>query len=197
MWAGAGGTSPYGYRIGGRVCRRWPYFAQMGGSSPHRDFAQRMAQALSNHPDSVLYAINLAGNQLEDRGTQLLGQDEFSPMKTDVQLWIPPSAAVAQGGTDTRLRWHGRLGLSVLPSGIIAFSRHVEKSPKGLQSLSLARTMLTAKGTAPHPAPCLGAVGRLGTAVLGDELAPKGWLEGLQGRPGKGIFKDAMSCSPS
>ncbi|GAB0195723.1 capping protein, Arp2/3 and myosin-I linker protein 2 [Grus japonensis] len=61
------------------------------------DFAQRMAQALSNHPDSVLYAINLAGNQLEDRG-------------------------------------------------IIAFSRHVEKSPKGLQSLSLARTMLTAKG---------------------------------------------------
>ncbi|XP_074958225.1 capping protein, Arp2/3 and myosin-I linker protein 2 [Phalacrocorax aristotelis] len=61
------------------------------------DFAQRMAQALSNHPDSVLHTINLAGNQLEDRG-------------------------------------------------IIAFSRHVEKSPKGLQSLSLARTMLTAKG---------------------------------------------------
>ncbi|XP_075621254.1 capping protein, Arp2/3 and myosin-I linker protein 2 [Balearica regulorum gibbericeps] len=61
------------------------------------DFAQRMAQALSNHPDSVLNAINLAGNQLEDRG-------------------------------------------------IVAFSRHVEKSPKGLQSLSLARTMLTAKG---------------------------------------------------
>ncbi|NXS40948.1 CARL2 protein, partial [Balaeniceps rex] len=60
------------------------------------DFAQRMAQALSNHPDSVLHTINLAGNQLEDRG-------------------------------------------------IIAFSRHVEKSPKGLQSLSLARTMLTAK----------------------------------------------------
>ncbi|XP_075571179.1 capping protein, Arp2/3 and myosin-I linker protein 2 [Pelecanus crispus] len=61
------------------------------------DFAQRMAQALSNHPDSVLHTINLAGNQLEDRG-------------------------------------------------IIAFSRHVEKSHKGLQSLSLARTMLTAKG---------------------------------------------------
>ncbi|XP_010583490.1 PREDICTED: leucine-rich repeat-containing protein 16C [Haliaeetus leucocephalus] len=61
------------------------------------DFAQRMAQALSNHPDSVLHTINLAGNQLEDRG-------------------------------------------------IVAFSRHVEKSPKGLQSLSLARTMLTAKG---------------------------------------------------
>ncbi|NWS60658.1 CARL2 protein, partial [Chunga burmeisteri] len=60
------------------------------------DFAQRMAQALSNHPDSVLHTINLAGNQLEDRG-------------------------------------------------IVAFSRHVEKSPKGLQSLSLARTMLTAK----------------------------------------------------
>ncbi|NWX50140.1 CARL2 protein, partial [Steatornis caripensis] len=60
------------------------------------DFAQRMAQALSNHPDSVLHTINLAGNQLEDRG-------------------------------------------------IIAFSRHMEKSPKGLQSLSLARTMLTAK----------------------------------------------------
>ncbi|XP_065497178.1 capping protein, Arp2/3 and myosin-I linker protein 2 [Caloenas nicobarica] len=61
------------------------------------DFAQRMAQALSNHPDSVLHTINLAGNQLEDRG-------------------------------------------------IVAFSRHVEKCPKGLQSLSLARTMLTAKG---------------------------------------------------
>ncbi|NXH79157.1 CARL2 protein, partial [Hydrobates tethys] len=61
------------------------------------DFVQRMAQVLSNHPDSVLHTINLAGNQLEDRG-------------------------------------------------IVAFSRHVEKSPKGLQSLSLARTMLTAKG---------------------------------------------------
>ncbi|NXB67350.1 CARL2 protein, partial [Struthidea cinerea] len=61
------------------------------------DFVQRMAQALSSHPDSVLHTINLAGNQLEDRG-------------------------------------------------VIAFSRHVEKSPKGLQSLSLARTMLTAKG---------------------------------------------------
>ncbi|NXW04819.1 CARL2 protein, partial [Fregetta grallaria] len=60
------------------------------------DFAQRMAQVLSNHPNSVLHTINLAGNQLEDRG-------------------------------------------------IIAFSRHVEKSPKGLQSLSLARMMLTAK----------------------------------------------------
>ncbi|NXU57287.1 CARL2 protein, partial [Turnix velox] len=60
------------------------------------DFAQRMAQALSNHPDSVLHTINLAGNQLEDRG-------------------------------------------------ILAFSRLVEKSPKGLQSLSLARTMLSAK----------------------------------------------------
>ncbi|NWU71373.1 CARL2 protein, partial [Pterocles burchelli] len=61
------------------------------------DFAQRMAQALSNHPDSVLHTINLAGNQLEDRG-------------------------------------------------IVAFSQHMEKSPKGLQSLSLARTMLSAKG---------------------------------------------------
>ncbi|NXP76254.1 CARL2 protein, partial [Ramphastos sulfuratus] len=61
------------------------------------DFAQRMAQALSNHPDSVLHTISLAGNQLEDRG-------------------------------------------------LIAFSRHVEKRPKGLQSLNLARTMPTAKG---------------------------------------------------
>ncbi|NWS41282.1 CARL2 protein, partial [Probosciger aterrimus] len=61
------------------------------------DFAQRMAQALSNHPDSVLHTINLDGNQLEDRG-------------------------------------------------IAAFSRYMEKCPKGLQSLSLARTMLTAKG---------------------------------------------------
>ncbi|NWI79361.1 CARL2 protein, partial [Dryoscopus gambensis] len=61
------------------------------------DFVQRMAQALSSHPDSVLHTINLAGNQLEDRG-------------------------------------------------VTAFSRHMEKSPKGLQSLSLARTMLTSKG---------------------------------------------------
>ncbi|XP_069724937.1 capping protein, Arp2/3 and myosin-I linker protein 2 isoform X2 [Phaenicophaeus curvirostris] len=61
------------------------------------DFAQRMAQALRNHPDSVVHSINLAGNQLEDRG-------------------------------------------------IVAFSKHVEKSPKGLHSLNLARTMLTAKG---------------------------------------------------
>ncbi|KAM9227917.1 LOW QUALITY PROTEIN: capping protein, Arp2/3 and myosin-I linker protein 2 [Leptosomus discolor] len=115
------------------------------------DFVQRMAQALSNHPDSVLHTISLAGNQLEDRGTQLLGWDEFIPMKTDVQLWIPPAApptlgAVAQGGTDTCLRCHGCSGLSAISSGIVAFSRHVEKSPKGLQSLSLARTMLTAKG---------------------------------------------------
>ncbi|KAM9268865.1 LOW QUALITY PROTEIN: capping protein, Arp2/3 and myosin-I linker protein 2 [Cariama cristata] len=115
------------------------------------DFAQRMAQALSNHPDSVLHTINLAGNQLEDRGTQFLGWDKFTPMKADVQLWIPPAAApapgtVARGGMDTCLRWHGRSGLSALSSGIVAFSRHVEKSPKGLQSLNLARTMLTAKG---------------------------------------------------
>ncbi|NXK49419.1 CARL2 protein, partial [Chauna torquata] len=60
------------------------------------DFAQRMAQALSRHPDSILHTINLAGNQLEDRG-------------------------------------------------IIAFSRHFEKRPKGLQSLNLARTTLAAK----------------------------------------------------
>ncbi|NXH63853.1 CARL2 protein, partial [Rhabdornis inornatus] len=61
------------------------------------DFVQRMAQALSSHPNSVLHTINLAGNQLEDRG-------------------------------------------------VTAFSRHMEKSSKGLQSLSLARTMLTARG---------------------------------------------------
>ncbi|XP_027759882.1 capping protein, Arp2/3 and myosin-I linker protein 2 [Empidonax traillii] len=61
------------------------------------DFVQRMAQALSSHPDSALHTINLSGNQLEDRG-------------------------------------------------IAAFSRHLEKSSKGLQSLSLARTTLTAKG---------------------------------------------------
>ncbi|NXB73911.1 CARL2 protein, partial [Donacobius atricapilla] len=60
------------------------------------DFVQRMAQALSSNPNSVLHTINLAGNQLEDRG-------------------------------------------------VTAFSRYMEKSSKGLQSLSLARTMLTAK----------------------------------------------------
>ncbi|KAM6409274.1 LOW QUALITY PROTEIN: capping protein, Arp2/3 and myosin-I linker protein 2 [Rhynochetos jubatus] len=115
------------------------------------DFAQRMAQVLGNHPDSVLHTINLAGNPLEDRGTQLLGPDEFPPMKTDV-LQIPaaavpcPRGTVARGEVDTHLCWHGHSGLSALSSGITAFSRHVEKSPKGLQSLSLARTMLTAKG---------------------------------------------------
>lgn len=40
-----------------------------GCPPPRSDFAQRMAQALSRHPDSVLHTINLAGNQLEDRGT--------------------------------------------------------------------------------------------------------------------------------
>lgn len=40
-----------------------------GCPPPHSDFAQRMAQALSRHPDSVLHTISLAGNQLEDRGT--------------------------------------------------------------------------------------------------------------------------------
>ncbi|NXM59173.1 CARL2 protein, partial [Illadopsis cleaveri] len=61
------------------------------------DFVQRMAQALSSHPNSVLHTINLAGNQLEDRG-------------------------------------------------VTAFSQYLEKNSKGLQSLSLARTVLTAKG---------------------------------------------------
>ncbi|PKU32222.1 leucine-rich repeat-containing protein 16hypothetical protein [Limosa lapponica baueri] len=75
------------------------------------DFAQRMAQALSNHPDSVLHTINLAGNQLEDRG-------------------------------------------------IVAFSRHVEKNPKGLQSLSLARTMLSAKGFDPDMVTLVLSIGR-------------------------------------
>uniref|UniRef100_A0A8C3QW06 Capping protein regulator and myosin 1 linker 2 n=1 Tax=Cyanoderma ruficeps TaxID=181631 RepID=A0A8C3QW06_9PASS len=43
------------------------------------DFVQRMAQALSSHPNSALHTINLAGNQLEDRGIQTLGWDEFTP----------------------------------------------------------------------------------------------------------------------
>lgn len=71
---------------------------QMGGPFPCSEFAQRMAQALSNHPDSVLHTINLAGNQLEDRGTQLLGWDEFPPVKTDLQLQIPPAAVLCHGG---------------------------------------------------------------------------------------------------
>jgi len=70
----------------------------MVGPSPHSDFAQRMAQALSDHPDSVLHAINLAGNQLEDRGTQLLGRDEFPHVKTNAQLWIPLAAAPCPKG---------------------------------------------------------------------------------------------------
>ncbi|KAM7010929.1 LOW QUALITY PROTEIN: capping protein, Arp2/3 and myosin-I linker protein 2 [Passerculus sandwichensis] len=107
------------------------------------DFVQRMAQALSSHPNSVLHTINLSGNQLEDRGTHL-GWDEFTPTKTDVQLQLPPAAASCPGGCSSA---HGAaIQSSLLPSGVSAFSRHVERSPKGLQSLSLARTMLTAKG---------------------------------------------------
>ncbi|KAM3665251.1 LOW QUALITY PROTEIN: capping protein, Arp2/3 and myosin-I linker protein 2 [Ammospiza maritima maritima] len=107
------------------------------------DFVQRMAQALSSHPNSVLHTINLSGNQLEDRGTHL-GWDEFTPTKTDVQLQLPPAAASCPGGCGSA---HGAaIQSSLLPSGVSAFSRHVERSPKGLQSLSLARTMLTAKG---------------------------------------------------
>ncbi|KAM9374138.1 LOW QUALITY PROTEIN: capping protein, Arp2/3 and myosin-I linker protein 2 [Phaethornis superciliosus] len=104
------------------------------------DFVQRMAQVLSSHPSSVLHTINLAGNQLEDRGSQI----PSSPMKTYLQLQILlqlPPAPGAHNGTDT-----GHPGLTALSSGIVALSRHLERNPKGLQSLSLARTMLTAKG---------------------------------------------------
>nr|XP_021157063.1 capping protein, Arp2/3 and myosin-I linker protein 2 [Columba livia] len=96
------------------------------------EFAQRMAQALSNHPDSVLHTINLAGNQLEDRG-------------------------------------------------IVAFSRHVEKCPKGLQSLSLARTMLTAKGD-----PCVSISSPLSCKALADNKATASSLRhlDLSGNPG-------------
>ncbi|KAM7040240.1 LOW QUALITY PROTEIN: capping protein, Arp2/3 and myosin-I linker protein 2 [Acridotheres tristis] len=112
------------------------------------DFVQRMAQALSSHPNSVLHTINLAGNQLEDRGTQILGWEEFTPTKTNVQ--IPPAAASCPG-VQLRVRWTPScagtaIQSSLLSSGVTAFSRHMEKSSKGLQSLSLARTMLTARG---------------------------------------------------
>uniref|UniRef100_A0A8C3PYT7 Capping protein regulator and myosin 1 linker 2 n=1 Tax=Chrysolophus pictus TaxID=9089 RepID=A0A8C3PYT7_CHRPC len=43
------------------------------------DFAQRMAQALSRHPESILHTINLAGNQLEDRGCDAEGCDVLLP----------------------------------------------------------------------------------------------------------------------
>ncbi|KYO37006.1 leucine-rich repeat-containing protein 16C isoform C [Alligator mississippiensis] len=73
------------------------------------EFAQRMAQALSRHPDSALSTISLAGNQLEDRDGQCLLISDNVPR-------------------------------------IIAFSRHLEKRSKGLQSLNFSRTSLTAKG---------------------------------------------------
>lgn len=79
---------------------------QMGGPFLCSEFAQRMAQALSNHPDSVLHTINLAGNQLEDRGTQLLGWDEFPPVKTDLELQIPPAAVLCHGGCFSRWDRH-------------------------------------------------------------------------------------------
>ncbi|XP_075796731.1 capping protein, Arp2/3 and myosin-I linker protein 2 isoform X3 [Pelodiscus sinensis] len=61
------------------------------------EFAQRMAQVLSGHPDSALSAISLAGNPLEDRG-------------------------------------------------MAALSQHLERRARGLRSLTLSRTSLTAKG---------------------------------------------------
>uniref|UniRef100_A0A8C5IDT0 Capping protein regulator and myosin 1 linker 2 n=1 Tax=Junco hyemalis TaxID=40217 RepID=A0A8C5IDT0_JUNHY len=45
------------------------------------DFVQRMAQALSSHPNSVLHTINLSGNQLEDRGTQIWAGMRLHPQK--------------------------------------------------------------------------------------------------------------------
>uniref|UniRef100_A0A8C5THH6 Capping protein regulator and myosin 1 linker 2 n=1 Tax=Malurus cyaneus samueli TaxID=2593467 RepID=A0A8C5THH6_9PASS len=76
------------------------------------DFVQRMAQALSSHPDSVLHTINLTGNQLEDRGTPVLGWDEFALTKTDVGPQIPPAAASSPGGCSSG--WGGHSGLQHL-----------------------------------------------------------------------------------
>uniref|UniRef100_A0A8D2MKU2 Capping protein regulator and myosin 1 linker 2 n=1 Tax=Zonotrichia albicollis TaxID=44394 RepID=A0A8D2MKU2_ZONAL len=45
------------------------------------DFVQRMAQALSSHPNSVLHTINLSGNQLEDKGTQIWAGMRLHPQK--------------------------------------------------------------------------------------------------------------------
>ncbi|XP_065589470.1 capping protein, Arp2/3 and myosin-I linker protein 2 isoform X2 [Cyrtonyx montezumae] len=98
------------------------------------DFAQKMAQALSRHPESVLHTINLAGNQLEDRG-------------------------------------------------IIAFSRLFEERPKGLQSLSLARTMLTAKG-----------MSMLCQALAANEaISSSLWHLDLSGNPGSLAMEDTSS----
>ncbi|NXC43563.1 CARL2 protein, partial [Penelope pileata] len=98
------------------------------------DFAQRMAQALSSHSESVLHTIHLAGNQLEDRG-------------------------------------------------IIAFSRLFEKRPKGLQSLNLARTMLTAKG-----------MGALCQALAANEAMGSSLRHlDLSGNPGSLAMEDSSS----
>ncbi|OXB57249.1 hypothetical protein ASZ78_016424 [Callipepla squamata] len=99
------------------------------------DFAQKMAQALSRHPESVLHTINLAGNQLEDRG-------------------------------------------------IIAFSKLFEERPTGLQSLSLARTMLTAKAGMSVLCQALGANKAISSSL---------WHLDLSGNPGSLAMEDTSS----
>lgn len=47
----------------------------LGPSTLCRDFAQKLAAALAHNPSSGLTTINLANNQLEDRGMKFGGGD--------------------------------------------------------------------------------------------------------------------------
>lgn len=96
----------------------------------------------------------------------------------------PPPARGWSSGRGSHPRRHRRSG-SLLAPGVTAFSRHVERSPRALQSLSVARTTLTAKGTARAP---LGA----GTAVPRAGLAPKGWPRGCRDTPERAL--PGMRC---
>ncbi|KAJ7426403.1 Leucine-rich repeat-containing protein 16B [Willisornis vidua] len=68
---------------------------------------------------------------------------ENSGLKAD---FVQRMAQVLSSHPDSVLHTINLSGNQLEDRGIAAFSRHVEKSSKDLQSLSLARTMLTAKG---------------------------------------------------
>ncbi|KAJ7311941.1 hypothetical protein JRQ81_006262 [Phrynocephalus forsythii] len=69
------------------------------------DFAQEMAQVLSNHPDSTLNAINLSRNLLEDRGSMnalclsLVSSGLFRTSLNHLDLSGNPGSLVTEGAS--------------------------------------------------------------------------------------------------
>ncbi|XP_054856237.1 capping protein, Arp2/3 and myosin-I linker protein 2-like [Eublepharis macularius] len=61
------------------------------------EFAQRMAQVLSNHPDSALNMINLSGNLLEDRGIIALSQNFERCFKSLQSLSLARTSLTSKG----------------------------------------------------------------------------------------------------